>query len=267
MFNPDFIRAQMNLQRQMGGLNAGGAGGAFPAPGNTDTTPSQGQQGGESNQQGQGQTQPNPFAGFGGLGGPNASGANPFAALFGGNPGAVQGNTPLATPPVGSTGQGTPARSPTTENPTGQQAQNNFPFGNLMNLMNPQGGSGGSDPMAEMTRAMMQNPEMMRSVMGMMNNMGGAGGTDAAPGGQGQNQGQGFGNMFNPYMFGGAFGGQQQQQPQQPADDRPPEERYAEQLRQLNDMGFYEFERNIRALRMSGGSVQGAVEMLLSGTL
>jgi ubiquilin len=49
-----------------------------------------------------------------------------------------------------------------------------------------------------------------------------------------------------------------------PADNRPPEERYADQLRQLNDMGFYDFERNVTALRRSGGSVQGAVEYLLS---
>ncbi|KAK7961600.1 ubiquitin domain-containing protein DSK2 [Apiospora aurea] len=49
-----------------------------------------------------------------------------------------------------------------------------------------------------------------------------------------------------------------------PVDNRPPEERYADQLRQLNDMGFYDFDRNIAALRRSGGSVQGAVEHLLS---
>jgi ubiquilin len=49
-----------------------------------------------------------------------------------------------------------------------------------------------------------------------------------------------------------------------PADTRPPEERYAEQLRQLNDMGFFDFDRNVTALRRSGGSVQGAIEYLLS---
>lgn len=49
------------------------------------------------------------------------------------------------------------------------------------------------------------------------------------------------------------------------ADTRPPEERYAEQLRQLNDMGFFDFERNVAALRRSGGSVQGAIEHLLGG--
>ena len=52
--------------------------------------------------------------------------------------------------------------------------------------------------------------------------------------------------------------------PPAPPDTRPPEERYAEQLRQLNEMGFYEFERNVEALRRTGGSVQGAVEYLLT---
>ena len=50
-----------------------------------------------------------------------------------------------------------------------------------------------------------------------------------------------------------------------PVDNRPPEDRYAEQLRQLNDMGFYDFERNVQALRRSGGSVQGAINDLLNG--
>lgn len=60
---------------------------------------------------------------------------------------------------------------------------------------------------------------------------------------------------------GGAFGEQQQQAP---ADNRPPEERYESQLGQLNDMGFFDFDANVSALRRSGGSVQGAVEYLLS---
>lgn len=54
--------------------------------------------------------------------------------------------------------------------------------------------------------------------------------------------------------------------PPAPVDNRPPEERYADQLRQLNDMGFYDFDRNVAALRRSGGSVQGAVEHLLGGS-
>ncbi|KAF4592391.1 Deubiquitination-protection protein dph1 [Ophiocordyceps camponoti-floridani] len=60
-------------------------------------------------------------------------------------------------------------------------------------------------------------------------------------------------------MMGGAAA-------QTPTDNRPPEERYADQLRQLNDMGFFDFDRNVAALRRSGGSVQGAIEHLLSAS-
>jgi ubiquilin len=83
-------------------------------------------------------------------------------------------------------------------------------------------------------------PEMMRQAMQMM-------------GGQGGD--------FRE-LFGGAGGFGAGTPP--PADNRPPEERYAEQLRQLNDMGFFDFDRNVEALRRSGGSVQGAIEQLLS---
>jgi len=103
--------------------------------------------------------------------------------------------------------------------------------------------------------------------------MGGGGG---AAGQDPSNPGAGAGanpfGGFNPFAaFGGGgmgdFGGGAagSPPPQQPADDRPPEVRYEDQLRQLNDMGFYEFDRNVQALRRSGGSVQGAVEFLLSG--
>jgi ubiquilin len=62
----------------------------------------------------------------------------------------------------------------------------------------------------------------------------------------------------------GDVGGTAAAPPPPPADNRPPEERYEQQLRQLNEMGFYEFERNVEALRRSGGSVNGAVEYLLT---
>lgn len=62
-------------------------------------------------------------------------------------------------------------------------------------------------------------------------------------------------------MFGQNFGAA----PAAPVDDRPPEERYESQLRQLNELGFYDFDRNVRALRRSGGNVQGAIEALLDG--
>ena len=40
-----------------------------------------------------------------------------------------------------------------------------------------------------------------------------------------------------------------------------------EQLRQLNDMGFNDFNRNIAALRRTGGNVEAAVEMLVNGSV
>ncbi|KAL2653072.1 hypothetical protein R1flu_021200 [Riccia fluitans] len=44
----------------------------------------------------------------------------------------------------------------------------------------------------------------------------------------------------------------------------PPEQLYEAQLSQLQDMGFYDTQENIRALAASGGNVHAAVERLLS---
>lgn len=43
----------------------------------------------------------------------------------------------------------------------------------------------------------------------------------------------------------------------------PPEEQYATQLSQLREMGFYDTEENIGALRATSGNVHAAVERLL----
>lgn len=98
--------------------------------------------------------------------------------------------------------------------------------------------------------------------------------------GAGANNAGGFGGLgalgnnplFNPALnpnlmnlFGAAGAGTGASTPA--ADTRPPEEIYATQLRQLNDMGFFEFDRNILALRRSGGSVEGAIEMLFNGSV
>ncbi|KAK6916811.1 Ubiquitin-associated domain [Dillenia turbinata] len=47
------------------------------------------------------------------------------------------------------------------------------------------------------------------------------------------------------------------------APDVPPEELYATQLSQLQEMGFYDTQENIRALRATSGNVHAAVERLL----
>lgn len=46
----------------------------------------------------------------------------------------------------------------------------------------------------------------------------------------------------------------------------PPEELYATQLSQLQEMGFFDTEENIRALRATSGNVHAAVERLLGNS-
>ena len=46
----------------------------------------------------------------------------------------------------------------------------------------------------------------------------------------------------------------------------PPEELYATQLSQLQEMGFYDTQDNIRALRATAGNVHAAVERLLGNS-
>ncbi|KAJ0553559.1 putative UBA-like superfamily, Ubiquitin-associated domain-containing protein [Helianthus annuus] len=43
----------------------------------------------------------------------------------------------------------------------------------------------------------------------------------------------------------------------------PPEQLYATQLSQLQEMGFFDTQENIRALRATAGNVHAAVERLL----
>lgn len=252
MFNPQMLRMQLEAQRAMGG--AGGGNEAFPMPGATDTTPGGPQPGAAGNAA----QPPNPFnmANMQNMFGGGAGGqANPFAALFGQPPttAAAPGTTPATSPPVPSAGgQGTPVTGT-------DQPQRPNPFGSLFGTAGgappaypgAPGAQGGQDIMG-MAQQMMQNPDMMRAMFGGQ----GAGEAGGDTGAQGANP---FA-MFNPAMLGGAPAAQA------PPDDRPPEDRFAAELRQLNDMGFFEFDRNVQALRRSGGSVQGAIEFLLGGS-
>jgi len=143
-------------------------------------------------------------------------------------------------------------------------------FASMMGLgRNGEAGSGAaqnpfgmSPEMMQLAMQMMQNPQFASSVMG------GAGAEN--PFGMSpevmQQAMEAFAGGSMPPNFGNMFGGMGAGSPAAPPDTRPPEERYAEQLRQLNDMGFFEFDRNVDALRRSGGSVQGAIEQLLNGS-
>ena len=53
-------------------------------------------------------------------------------------------------------------------------------------------------------------------------------------------------------------------QPAAPADARPPEERFRDQLDQLMGMGFADQASNIQALQATQGNVQLAIERLLN---
>ncbi|CAG8441341.1 11209_t:CDS:1 [Acaulospora morrowiae] len=64
--------------------------------------------------------------------------------------------------------------------------------------------------------------------------------------------------LFDPALLFGAFGSTTPAAPQ-----IPPEERFRAQLQQLNEMGFYDTPKNIRALQVCQGDVNLAIERLL----
>lgn len=250
--DPSSIRHMLQMQRAFGAGGLGG-GSAFPAPGVTNTTPEENrnnQNSNNANAAAAGAPPFNPFA-------PPALGAgNPFAALFGGAPPAFGAN-PSSTSTAaggdqsqgtqGATGSAAAGSTTTGEGQNQQNFQNPFSF-----LMNPamfgatgsQGGQAGFNPFNPQQNPFLRDPALLSQMMQAMEAQGGAAGAGANP---------------LAALLGGAGLGSPP-----PQDNRPPEERYADQLRQLNDMGFFEFERNVEALRRSGGSVQGAVEYLLS---
>lgn len=141
----------------------------------------------------------------------------------------------------------------------------------FMALLNPFGAPPAAQPAAGQTTA--------AGSTGQQDGTAAAGSSPPAPGNNAAAANPYFNLMGNqPHPFG--FTPEQQQQlmqlmgggglggfgaPPAPADNRPPEERYAEQLRQLNEMGFFDFDQNVAALRRSGGNVQGAVNFLLGG--
>ncbi|KAH7374984.1 deubiquitination-protection protein dph1 [Plectosphaerella cucumerina] len=225
MTNPDMLRNVMRMQRNMMG---GQGAGAFPAPGATDNNPDAAAANPDPTAN-PATGAPNPF-GFplGGAGDMNQLMAQMggLNSLFGGQ--GFPGAAPAAP--------GAPAetRDAAATGTPGTGASQSPPPANPFAALFPppaggaQAGAGagaGANPFAANP---FMNPEAMQQMMAMLGGGGGA-------------------------------------SPAAPPDNRPPEERYAEQLRQLNDMGFFDFDRNVAALRRSGGSVQGAIEHLLNG--
>lgn len=239
MSSPEAMAQAMRMQRSMRGE------GAFPAPGATDTTPEGAATGG--NAQGTNQSQQNPFM-------------NPF--LMPGMMGGQQGgeNQPnlaalmqqlQALSNMGFSPFGAPPSQGQTQTATGQTATGTTPS---QGTTNTQQTSGTTPSQGDAQQGSTTSPPPPANPFAAL--------FPPAGGAQANNP---FG--MNPEMMQqmlSMFGGQGSS-PAAPPDNRPPEERYAEQLRQLNDMGFFDFDRNVAALRRSGGSVQGAIEHLLSG--
>lgn len=267
--DPNSIRQMAQLQRALGNLRGFGVGGTtdntgFPAPGVTNTTPEENR--GQQQQTNQG-TGVNPYLLSNPYLFPGTAAGNPFAALFGVTPGGS--NAPSTESPTPSTtsapsGQ-TTAGQRTVDGSTGDGAQNQQnPFAMLFNptLLGSPPQTGTSDattgtgqpgnqaafnPFNPQLNPFLRDPALLSQVVqNMGGNNGGSGEAANTPASlwPGLGAAAGLGSL--------------------PQDNRPPEERYAEQLRQLNDMGFCEFERNVEALRRAGGSVQGAVEHLLN---
>lgn len=91
-------------------------------------------------------------------------------------------------------------------------------------------------------RQMMTNPEFLRMAMSMNSSMMGSGMNGATR----------FGNLSSP--------------PSTFTDSsEPPEIRFQSQLSQLNDMGFFDADENVKALLATGGNLNAAVERLLNG--
>ncbi|KAK5663575.1 hypothetical protein OQA88_4006 [Cercophora sp. LCS_1] len=231
MTNPEAIRMAAQMRRMMGG---GGAP-SFPAPGVTDTTPGAQRSEGGTAGDGNSSAAQNPFAMLNPFGTPpGGAGAGAGAGSAASNPFAALfgGANPFGIPP--------PAAAPTQPGPT-----------------EPAGAAAGTQP--QNSNAPQQPPNPFADLFGtfpLQANQGNAATTN--PFGLPPISPEAMQQMLQ--MLGSPS------QAAAPADNRPPEERYAEQLRQLNDMGFFDFDRNVAALRRSGGSVQGAIEHLLNGS-
>ncbi|KAI1137288.1 hypothetical protein F5Y05DRAFT_84654 [Hypoxylon sp. FL0543] len=260
MTNPEALRGAARLQRALGGRQA--SQNAFPMPGVLDNTPDAPATGtgnsasGASNNAGSqpASGQPNPFdpATWGGIQLPGATGANatnPFGAFF----------NPLGTapPPQGATNSGA------TQGATGARTESGTANASQGQGTAPQSSS--SPPPNPFATLFGANSPFQVPGAGAGAGAGTGAGTGAAAGANP------FANLppMTPELLQNmmqAFGMNSPSGSPAPPDNRPPEERYAEQLRQLNEMGFYDFDRNVAALRRSGGSVQGAIEHLLNST-
>ncbi|RQM16437.1 hypothetical protein DD237_003350 [Peronospora effusa] len=172
-------------------------------------------------------------------------------------------------------------QSPLFQTALDQVASNPEQFVAQMEAMNPQ--------MAAMMNAnpqmrqMMSNPEFLRQAMNpqnlqammqMQNAMTQLSGSGLIPGLEGMNLNNSSAGTAsstpataNPFAMFGGFPGAGIGGTPSAVPVGNPEELYASQLMQLNDMGFSDRNQNIRALQATLGNVQAAVDRLLRGTI
>ena len=257
MTDPNALRQMTQMSRALGvgPFGSGGSGNAaFPAPGVTDTTPA------SANTAAGGSTTQTNTTGGPGTDNAGAAGNNPFMygsllnALANGPQGGGSGPRPagaqnpfatLFSPPTRPGTTASPATSSTNQTETNTLQRQTSPPTNANPLFGP------GNPF-------LQSPTTINQLLAALTNPN-DNPNDPSPTNPTESN-----NPF-PFLFPGGLGGLGgNAATPPPADNRPPEERYEQQLRQLNEMGFYEFERNVEALRRSGGSVNGAVEYLLT---
>ncbi|KAG2389011.1 hypothetical protein C9374_014411 [Naegleria lovaniensis] len=189
----------------------------------------------------------------------NTANTNPFASMFG---------------QMGMGGMGGMQPNLGGMNPQQVQQMMNNPFMQRMMgemLSDPQMLDQliNSNPMLQqmtqnnpMLRTMLSNPQFIQQVMqlqGMLNQpQGGTTNTSTTTGGNT------FPQMPNPFLFGNPWMGGQMPTTTTTANTQPPRERFASQLSQLQEMGFFDEQSNIEALLATNGNVNAAVEYLLS---
>nr|ODN83854.1 ubiquilin [Cryptococcus depauperatus CBS 7841] len=227
MSNPATLRSMMQMQSAMGGQGGLGGMGGF-----------------------------NPFGRAAGDNNASTDSSNPptdpYPNLFAPSAGAATNNNNGGTP---STGE----RS--TENAQPGTNTGGLPPGLAALLGGPDAGSLGT--------GQGQFPSGLATLLGL----GAAAGSNPTEGANVEAGGNPFGGFDPAMLFGGGLGGGLGggQSPwgtaPAPRDERPPEEIYATQLGQLNGMGLWDAQKNIRALRATGGNVEAAIELIFSGQL
>ncbi|CAO3666698.1 unnamed protein product [Umbelopsis vinacea] len=162
-------------------------------------------------------------------------------------------NTQALPNPWASSSTNSRQTAPTSA--AGQPAANPFSalYGSsaFSNQNNPSSGNTNNTSNIPSNTPLMMNPDFMQFSMRMQQMMQ-------------QQQQDGSGNPQPQIPFFNPFGMNPVTTTSAQTSSEPPEQRFASQITQLEEMGFSERDRNVRALLATGGDVQAAIEYLLS---